>query len=445
MGVQDLLITPFYLIVLLAVAYALRPACTTAQTKRFFLPALAVRFFGAIMLGVIYQFHYGGGDTFNYFDHGSKYIWQGFMDDPLLGVNMLLDGGGQRQPETFQYTQHIWYYRDPASFMIVRIVAFIDIFTLHTYSATALFFAAFSFSGVWALYSAVQQKYPQHTKWLAYGVLFMPSVVFWGSGILKDTVTLGALGWMTWALIRWIDLGQKGWKEVTVLVLSFLLIYHIKIYIVICFVPMVGIWLLFKNLKRVRSMPLKILVAPFLIVLFAVGGFLALQQISADNAKYSLDNVAEQARITAYDIRYGWGAREEGDGGYDIGIPDGTVGGMVQLMPKAIVVSLFRPFPWEVRNPFMLLAALEALVVLFFTLKFLVRKGGIGRLLADPFLVFCFFFALLFAFAVGVSAFNFGTLLRYKIPLMPFYVIVLVVLQPLTVRRRSTILHENHH
>jgi len=429
MGLQDLLITPFYMVLFMGAAYLLRGKLTNSETKKYFLPALSIRFFGAIMLGVIYQFHYGGGDTFNYFENGSKWIWEGFIDDPILGIKMLFESGGDRQLETFQYTQHIWYYRDHASFLVVRIVAFLDIFTLHTYSATALFFAAFSFSGMWALYSAVQQKYPQHTKWLAYGILFLPSVVFWGSGILKDTVTLGALGWMTWALIRWIDFKQKGWKEVVAFTLSFLLIYTIKIYIIICFVPLVGTWLLFKNLKRVRSGALKILVAPILLALFGLGGFFAMQQISSDNSKYSLDNVAQQAQITAYDIRYGWGAREGGDGGYDIGIPDGTLGGMVQLMPKAIIVSLFRPFPWEVRNPFMLLAALEALLVIYFTLKFVFGKAGVTRLFADPFLVFCFFFSLLFAFAVGVSAFNFGTLLRYKIPLMPFYVIVLVVMQ----------------
>jgi hypothetical protein len=32
----------------------------------------------------------------------------------------------------------------------------------------------------------------------------------------------------------------------------------------------------------------------------------------------------------------------------------------------------------------------------------------------------------MFAFAVGVSTFNFGTLTRYKIPLMPFYALALV-------------------
>jgi hypothetical protein len=42
-----------------------------------------------------------------------------------------------------------------------------------------------------------------------------------------------------------------------------------------------------------------------------------------------------------------------------------------------------------------------------------------------PNVLFCLAFALVFAFAVGVSTFNFGTLSRYKIPIMPYYMLAL--------------------
>jgi hypothetical protein len=35
---------------------------------------------------------------------------------------------------------------------------------------------------------------------------------------------------------------------------------------------------------------------------------------------------------------------------------------------------------------------------------------------------------LLFAFAVGFTSYNFGALVRYKIPMMPFYYIALFIL-----------------
>jgi hypothetical protein len=50
------------------------------------------------------------------------------------------------------------------------------------------------------------------------------------------------------------------------------------------------------------------------------------------------------------------------------------------------------------------------------------------RSFQDPTILFCLVFSLIFAFAVGVSTYNFGTLMRYKIPLMPFYCVGLVLI-----------------
>lgn len=399
---------------------------TTRETRKYFLPALWVRFIGAIALGLIYQFYYDGGDTFNYFTHGSKWIWEAFLDSPMKGLSLLFSSGGERVPETFEFTQHIWYFRDPNSYFVVRITAFFDLFTFHTYTATALLFASFSFSGIWAFYSGVQKKYPSNAKWLAVGILFVPSVIFWGSGILKDTITLGALGWLTWSLIQVIDFKKRTAMYWLIMFFSAWIIYSIKVYIILCYVPMIFLWIYWKRILAIRNWFLRVSVAPILLLLFGSVGFLTMRQIGDTNEKYALDNIAERATITAYDIRYGWGARTGGEGGYDLGVLDGTWQSMIRLMPDAINVSLFRPYLWEVKNPLMLLSALESLVVLVLSIWLLIYKGGLLNVFKDPFLTFCLLFALLFAFAVGVSTFNFGTLMRYKIPMIPFFLIIIL-------------------
>ncbi len=426
MTIQDLIITPIYLFLFTGLAFLIRPMVTTKETVRFFMPALLIRFFGAIMLGLIYQFYYDGGDTFNYFTHGSKWIWEAFMDSPELGLKLLLESGGKvRMPETFQYSQYIWYYKDPQSFLVVRIAAIFDIFTLHTYSATALFFAFFSFSGLWALFTIVSNRYQRHNVLIPIAILFIPSVIFWGSGILKDTITLGALGWFVFATYQVIEKKKINLLNLSIIGLSSLLILSIKPYIVISAVPTMVVWVFWKNIISIENWALRIMIVPVLGGLFLIIGYLSLNQISNYSEKYSIDAIAQTAAVTAYDIRYGWGARTGGDGGYDLGELDGSWQSMLRLMPQAIVVTLFRPFPWEVKNPLMLLSALEAILISFLTIRMLFN-GGFRLILQDPFLVFCLAFSLLFAFAVGVSTFNFGTLMRYKIPMMPFYWLALV-------------------
>ncbi len=69
MDLKDLFLTPLYLALFYGLAFAVRKRFTNPLTKKYFIPALSVKFLGAISLGLIYQFYYGGGDTFNYYYH----------------------------------------------------------------------------------------------------------------------------------------------------------------------------------------------------------------------------------------------------------------------------------------------------------------------------------------------------------------------------------------
>ena len=43
--------------------------------------------------------------------------------------------------------------------------------------------------------------------------------------------------------------------------------------------------------------------------------------------------------------------------------------------------------------------------------------------------MYCFVFSVVFALFVGASTLNFGTLVRYKIPCLPFYLIALFLIE----------------
>src|SRR5690606_8620604 len=200
MTLQDFVITPLYLIVIYLVAYFIRGLVADANTKRYFIPALTVKIIGAIAVGLIYQFYYNGGDTFNYFNN-SKHIWEAFKDSPSLGMSLILSNN-QYTSANFQYASLMYFFHDTSSYFVVRVAGLFDILTLHTYSATAVLFAVFSFSGLWAMYKGFCDLYKNLHFEFALAIFFVPSVFFWGSGILKDTLTLGALGWATYAAIR---------------------------------------------------------------------------------------------------------------------------------------------------------------------------------------------------------------------------------------------------
>ncbi len=89
MSLQDLVITPIYLLLFYGVAWMVKPKVTNARTAPYYFPGLTIKFIGAIALGFIYQYYYNGGDTYNYYFWGSKWIWEAFKDSPLLAFRII--------------------------------------------------------------------------------------------------------------------------------------------------------------------------------------------------------------------------------------------------------------------------------------------------------------------------------------------------------------------
>ena len=421
MELRDLIVTPIILFAVYVLAYLIRPMATDGTNRKYFFPALTVRIIGALAIGFIYQFYYGGGDTFTYHTQGSRIIWEAFLDSPVKGIQLLFSNG-EHAGSTFEYSSRIWMFADPSSFAIVKLATIFDLLTFSTYSATAVLFAVIGFVGSWLFFLTFYKLYPDHYGWLAVICLFVPSVFFWGSGILKDTITLSALGMATFFIYRLFFERRFSILNVLALLVTFYVMFAVKKYILLCFLPAVLLWISDNYYKRIKSLMLRILLVPLFLTILVYAGLLITEQIVADDPKYNLKRLPETARITAYDIGFYTG-RSAGSP-YSLGELDGTYGGMVRLAPAAINVSLFRPYLWEVNNPFMLLASIEAIAMLFLTLYIVwFSRFKLGRLILQREVKFCLVFALVFAFAVGVSTFNFGTLVRYKIPMIPFYLV----------------------
>lgn len=400
-------------------AIFVKPLVTDRITKRYFFPALTLKMFGAIALGLIYQFYYHGGDTFTYHTHGSRKLWELFMDSPTEGIRAFFYHGNTTG-RFWNIGESIWSWRDPSSFFIVQISAFFDLLTFSSYSATAVLFSVLAFIGGWSMYYAFYMRYPNAHLLLALCCLFVPSVIFWGSGILKDTITLAFVGISTLCIYK-IVFERKMTFYFLLLIFSFYIIFSVKKYILISLFAGIIAWVSSAFFFNIKSIGARIVFMPLILLFCLVITYVSIKKVMEDDAKYSIDQIANTSMVTAYDIRYGWGARSGDGSGYSLGKLDGTWQNMISLTPAAINVSLFRPYFWEVKNPLMALSALEGMMNLLFTVYVLARVRTRIRKYIKAEVIFCLVFALIFAFGVGISSYNFGTLSRYKIPLLPFY------------------------
>lgn len=435
---KDLFLTPFYLGVFYLIAYAIRPSVTNKYTRPYFIPGLTLKFVGAIGLGLIYQFYYSGGDTYNYFT-GAKQIARAFDSSFVAGLKLVFTKSTGFDAATAPFINRMVWKPGSSEYMVIRIASFFGFFCFNTYTIIALGFAVLSFSGMWALYITFVKFRPAIYRQLAWSVFYIPSLFFWGSGLMKDSLCIGALGWVFYAFYKGAVQKRSLVSSLLIGLGAAVLLASVKVYILLCFLPPALLWVFNENNARIKSPALRLLAKPLFFGIGAVVGFFALTNLTKGDDQYALDKIGERSKITS-DYLYRISVEQNGSA-YSLGAQDGSIGGMVKLAPKAIGTALFRPFLWEVRNPVMLLSALEATFFLFFTLRIFYRTGVVRTITIvaqTPMLTLCFVFALVFSASIAISSSNFGTLVRYKIPLIPFYVAGLYILQDvITARGRA--------
>lgn len=426
MDLKDLFLTPFFLAIFYGLAFAFRGRFTNVYTKKYFIPALSVKFLGAISLGLIYQFYYNGGDTFNYYNH-VKVVHEALTEAPGLGLQ-ILTSHGDFNPATQKYTSQLHWYRSSTEFFVVKIASVFSVFCFNTYSVIALCFAIFSFAGVWAMYTTFLRIFPAAYKKLAIACFFLPSVFFWGSGLMKDSLCLGALGWAFYGFYHLFIEKKYIVKSSILLLLGVYILVSTKVYILLSFMPPALFWVFNENNSRIKSASVRLLLKPVFIAVGLAAGYYGATNLTAGDERFDVDKIGERSKITQeYLSKY-----VASGSAYDIGQLDGSLGSIVRVAPQAIFISLFRPFLFEARNPVMVLSALEATLFLYLTLSLFYRTGffkGLGLIAATPVLNFCFLFSIIMAIGVGTTSGNFGTLVRYKIPLMPFFLAALYVMQ----------------
>lgn len=425
----DYFLLPFFLLIIYAVAYFIRKRDYPPGHPwyPYFMTGLTLKIVGAILIGMIYQYYYGGGDTSMYF-LTAKVVNSSFADSPGKWFNLIMHIPEWYDGEYFSYIDKMPWYASTSEYAVAAIAAIFGILCMTSYLPIAVMFGAVSYIGIWALFKTFAAKYPEYTKQIAMCCLFIPSTIMWGSGLFKDTICMFGLGVLTYGTFQMLIKRNFQLGIIGGTILGFWLIATIKLYILLAFIPALALWILFTFSHRLRP-GLTRTTIKVVVIGSCLGGFIVFsQKFSSELGKYSLENVAQTSYLTGMNI-----AQTSGDQGstYSLGDMDPSIGGMLKKFPLAVNVTLFRPYLWETRKIIQFTNAIEATMFLWVTIKILISLGfrkvkeTIG---ADPTIQFCLIFTIIFAFAVGLSSGNFGTLSRYRIPCLPFYGLALVLI-----------------
>ena len=314
-------------------------------------------------------------------------------------------------------------WKDPNTRFVMAITSIFSTFGLRALIPTTILVSAFSYLGVWKLYLFFAHYYPGLRKQMAIAVLFFPSLLFWGSGVMKDTYTFAAAGWLVYNIYMIFFKKQKILLNILLSLLNIFIIISIKPYIFMALFPGILIWAMFERIKRIKNKVFQKITIPVMIVAGFGITMVVFSSLSDTMGAYGdVESSIKKAQIIQEDLLR---AEQYGTNNYNIGTIDGTTMGMVKVAPQAIIAGMYRPFLWEARNPVMLISGLENTFLLVLTLYLLFKLKVIGvfrYIFSDPILLFSMLFTVFFMFAVGLASANFGALVRYRIPALPFFV-----------------------
>jgi len=429
MGYGDLILFPVFLIIMSLFFRVIRNTYDDPILKKYHRQGFWVKMLGCTLF-FTYSVYLSPGDSIGLYQKEGNNIYHLILHDSNH-LRWIFQKGKYFDESFLKDPYNAGYFRSEANFMVTRIVTLLSFVTAGRYAATSILFACIAFSGVWKLFLFFYEQYPHMHKRFAIAILFFPTFVFWSGGVLKDTLCIASLGWVTYALYELLYRKKGPIKNLIILFVFGYLLAIIKVYILISYVPFFILFIVLRNIQGIKNTFLKYLIAPVLIASCMFGFTKVLDSFDQELGAYSTEDVTSSIKHLngAFKAMDG---NETADSNFDLGVEfDGTFQGLIKLAPVAIFTTFFRPFLWESHKISQLLASLESCILLFFTF-YVVFKSGlrsfIKMVLTDPLIMYCFLFSLVFAMFVGASTLNFGTLVRYKIPCLPFYAISLFLI-----------------
>lgn len=393
------------------------------ETRRYFFLGFGFKMACCLGFAVIYDFYYNwGGDTYYYYT-ASQRLGQVLFQDSSSYFRIMFDTIDYNNIQTL--APGIAYYpvlRDPSRYAVHRFLSPFAIIGGENYYTVNICLSLFLFLLNWKFFQYIRTKINCSDKAAFICVMLIPSVGFWSSALMKDsfTFTFNLVFIMCFAKLFF----DRKIRISTIfgLVFSAYIIMELKVYILYASIAGCMVWLGSGYLKRVKSPLFKFVIAPILILIVALGGMYTLRFVGESvGGKFSdVDSMLGQASVTQQDLKQEYYHGHS----FDIGNFDGSLGSLISMGPKAIVAGLYRPFIFESGNAVMLLSGLENTALLLLTLYVFFKAGvkyTIKQILGNPFVSMCLLFSVVLALGIGISTSNFGALVRFKIPLIPFF------------------------
>lgn len=444
-----------------------------------------------ILVSWVYTYYYTENDFQKYFSD-SNTLYTLLLNDSEHFLEVVLNGDKQKELLSWTGSFQDVNYNDSRTVILLNV--FIRLFSGGAVLVHVIVFCFLSFLGTYALYKSFAKYLVADKKKFLILLFFIPTVLFWSSGIFKESILLLALGLLMYASDFGLNRIKTG-KQMLVVLTAIVIMLFIKPYVLLAIFPglIINLWhtyfpkpgIVFKYVLFFGLIVLAIVSVNKLFpqkdifkmivnkqdktVASAKGGvyllgknyFIAVDYHSKEEylVPTKKDSVFLIKQRAAY---YGW------ELGYQDNIPfiknaneklffenavdtsayklvyeiapsnslieplllEPSLGSFIKNAPAAFVRVLTLPLGEKQLKKMYYLNVLENCI---FIIGLLVLLLGINKLvLIHPIVLFSFSFTLILFLLIGYTTPLIGALVRFKMPALPFlfFSILLVVKKP---------------
>lgn len=366
--------------------------------------SLALKCIAGLALGWVYIYYYQTGDTLVFHEEAIALVEFG-KTNPGEYVSYILGFVDIPIETRFERMPRVLYQ--------AKLVSIIHWVTGSNYWISSLYFSFFSWWGMWAISAKIARNYPRQSAAALFAGLYIPSLIFWSAGVTKESVAIGAFGFILAILVR--PTRVRVLETIGLLVCVFLM-WKIKYFYTVPFVFCLGLIYLWDKVIPGWHWWAKIAILPALGCLLFLG-------VALLNPNFAWDYFPEMVYMNhqAFIEKSSPGTYAH----YPMMCPEWKC--MIVNFPLAVIAALFRPGLWESSNIFQWVIAAQNFFFLFFSVDYFrrVRRIKLYNQGIQHRVVVGWIFVLSLAGFMGLAAPNFGTLQRYCVIILPVWVFLI--------------------
>jgi hypothetical protein len=382
----------------------------------WFHTALVIKVLSGLAMGALYLYYYKGGDITHTYSSVSRLASLFYSD--FQQFSSLYFKGTSAGSEELAFQEMIRLA--PRQWFFVKLIVPLGIL-IDNYWMLNIYVSIFSFLGLWNLANRIVSIFSISKTAVVIAFFLFPSVVFWSSGMIKESVLLGSIGFCMSFYLKWVyDRQKPEIIELIVFIVCLFVIWNIKYYVFsILFFLMIThfahrmVVYAFPWLKEYRVHRIVF----YYLVLLNLG-------LSAGwiHPNLSIDNLYQALHQNYTDTL----TLSKSQNVFHLNAFDQSEWGMLWDLPKALICGIFGPFSNSGKGSIAWFAVIENYILLLVVVYFIAdqtRKKWKGWTMEHLIVVN---YIVLMASFLSFASPNWGSLIRYKVAYMPLLLLLLL-------------------